>query len=126
MLLTRNQIKTLAIYVFVVVAFVLLLRSNSTKKLIINSSGKRELLQTSAISPTRRPNLLIFFVDDWGWGDLGINVGKIQETTETPNMDRFARNGIRFTDFHSASSICTPSRAALLTGRMGLRTDMNR
>jgi hypothetical protein len=55
---------------------------------------------------------------DWGWGDMGANW---PATTETPHMDALARAGLRFTDFH-AMSLCTPSRAALLTGRFGLRT----
>ena len=96
-------------------------------------------------SPTPRsaplletPNVLILLVDDWGWGDLHINMEGLPcssgarapgkppvRSSGTPHMDELARSGMRFTDFHAASSVCTPSRAALLTGRMGLRTGMN-
>lgn len=65
-----------------------------------------------------RPNVVVLFADDWGWGDLGAND---PATRETPHMDALAARGMRFTDAH-AMSVCTPSRASLLTGRLGLRT----
>ncbi|WP_146513989.1 sulfatase family protein [Rubripirellula amarantea] len=62
-----------------------------------------------------RPNILILYADDLGFGDLSCynDHGKIP----TPNLDRLASQGIRFTDGHSSSGICSPSRFALLTGR---------
>ena len=69
------------------------------------------------------PNILFIFADDWGWGDLGAN--NPQASGLTPNMDELAKAGVRFTDFHAAASVCTPSRAALLTGRHGLRTGVS-
>ena len=65
------------------------------------------------------PHFLLLFLDDHGWGDMG---AYNPSTKETPNMDRLARSGMRFTDFHAGTSVCTPSRAAILTGRLGLRT----
>ena len=65
------------------------------------------------------PNILLLFLDDHGWGDSSVNVRNV---TETPSMLRLASDGIRFGDFHVAASVCTPSRAGLLTGRYGLRT----
>ncbi|KAG5854283.1 arylsulfatase G-like [Anguilla anguilla] len=66
----------------------------------------------------RRPNFIIILADDIGWGDLGTNVaGK----SHTPHLDLMALEGMRFTDFHSPASTCSPSRAAILTGRHGLR-----
>lgn len=64
---------------------------------------------------TNLPNILILYADDMGYGDLGANnpASKIP----TPNLDRLAAEGLRFTDAHSSSGICTPSRYALLTGR---------
>ncbi len=61
------------------------------------------------------PNILLLYVDDMGYGDLGANnpASKIP----TPNLDRLAAAGVRFTDGHSSSGVCTPSRYALLTGR---------
>ena len=62
-----------------------------------------------------KPNIIILYADDMGYGDLGVNnpASKIP----TPHLDRLAVEGLRFTDGHSSSGICTPSRYALLTGR---------
>ncbi|MEQ8765717.1 MAG: arylsulfatase [Planctomycetota bacterium] len=75
------------------------------------------VLTTTAIASDlpRRPNIVILYADDLGYGDLGCygTGSKIP----TPNLDRLAGEGLRFTDAHSSSGICTPSRYALLTGR---------
>ena len=68
-----------------------------------------------------RPNLIVIFCDDLGYGDLG-SFG--HPTIRTPNLDRMAREGQKWTDFYSAASVCTPSRAALLTGRLPVRNGM--
>ncbi|XP_038633279.1 arylsulfatase G-like isoform X5 [Scyliorhinus canicula] len=65
-----------------------------------------------------KPNFIIILADDIGWGDLGANWPL---TKETPNLDKMAKEGMRFEDFHAAASTCSPSRASLLTGRLGLR-----
>ncbi|KFP87095.1 Arylsulfatase G, partial [Acanthisitta chloris] len=65
-----------------------------------------------------QPNFIVILADDVGWGDLGANWA---ETKETPHLDQLAAEGTRFVDFHSAASICSPSRASLLTGRLGVR-----
>lgn len=65
-----------------------------------------------------RPNIVIILADDMGWGDLGANWA---ETKDTTNLDKMASEGMRFIDFHAAASTCSPSRASLLTGRLGLR-----
>ncbi|MGI5820365.1 MAG: sulfatase family protein [Armatimonadota bacterium] len=66
-----------------------------------------------------RPNIVYIMADDMGFGDPGCyGATKIP----TPNMDRLAREGMRFTDAHSASAVCTPSRYAALTGRYCWRT----
>jgi arylsulfatase A len=66
-----------------------------------------------------KPNIVILYADDMGYGDLGANnpASKIP----TPNLDRLAAQGMRFTDAHSSSGVCTPSRYALLTGRFHWR-----
>ncbi|KLU04248.1 arylsulfatase A precursor [Rhodopirellula islandica] len=61
------------------------------------------------------PNVLILYADDLGYGDL--NVQNADSKIPTPHLDQLARQGMRFTDGHSSSGICTPSRYALLTGR---------
>ncbi|KFO84318.1 Arylsulfatase G, partial [Buceros rhinoceros silvestris] len=65
-----------------------------------------------------QPNFIVILADDVGWGDLGANWA---ETKETPHLDELAAEGMRFVDFHSAASTCSPSRASLLTGRLGAR-----
>lgn len=63
----------------------------------------------------KRPNILILYADDLGYGDLGCYSEKSK--IPTPHLERLASQGMRFTDAHSSSGICTPSRYALLTGR---------
>jgi len=60
------------------------------------------------------PNFIIFLADDLGYGDLGCYGNPI---IQTPHIDAFAKQGISFTDCHSAGTVCSPSRAGLLTGR---------
>ena len=64
--------------------------------------------------PTRPPNVVIIFCDDLGYGDVGCYGAK---GYSTPNIDRLAAEGVRFTDFYTAQAVCSASRAALLTGR---------
>ncbi len=66
-------------------------------------------------APARRPNIVLLYADDMGYGDLGVQ--NPESKIPTPNLDRLAREGMRFTDAHSSSGICTPSRYALLHGR---------
>jgi arylsulfatase A len=68
-----------------------------------------------------KPNVVIILCDDLGYGDLGCYGSPV---IRTPNLDRMAAEGMRFTDFYSASEVCTPSRAALLTGRYPIRSGM--
>lgn len=69
---------------------------------------------------TEKPNIVFILADDLGYGDL--TCYNQQSKIRTPHIDRLARQGIRFTDAHSASSVCTPSRYAALTGRYAWRT----
>lgn len=66
-----------------------------------------------------RPNVIIFLTDDLGYGDLASYGNSI---IKTPNLDKFASEGVRMTDMHSAATVCSPSRAALLTGRNAYRS----
>ena len=58
------------------------------------------------------PNYIVIFVDDMGYGDLGVYGNP---TISTPHLDKMAYEGQKWTQFYSAASVCTPSRAALLT-----------
>ena len=68
----------------------------------------------------RRPNILVFIMDDVGWGDLGSYGGGIAVGAPTPNMDRIAREGLRLTSTYSQPS-CTPTRGTIMTGRLPMR-----
>jgi|TARA_B110000259_G_scaffold31956_1_gene35083 arylsulfatase A-like enzyme len=70
----------------------------------------------------QKPNIVYIFADDLGYGDLSCYGAK---DINTPNIDQIAKKGIKFTEFYSASSVCSPSRAALLTGRYPQRMGIN-
>ncbi|MDB6029029.1 MAG: sulfatase, partial [Verrucomicrobiales bacterium] len=69
----------------------------------------------------QHPNIVIILADDLGYGDLGCYGSP---SILTPNLDRMAAEGLRFTEFYAGACLCTPSRAALLTGRLAIRTGM--
>ena len=71
------------------------------------------LLSVSAAAAERLPNIIIIIADDLGYADVGVYGAK---GFETPHLDRLARQGTRFTDFHVAQAVCSASRAALMTG----------
>jgi len=75
---------------------------------------ERYLESLEAVDPQRVPNFVVIFFDDLGWGDLSVQGNAL---IDTPRIDRAAAEGLRLTHFYSASPVCTPSRAALLTGR---------
>ena len=79
------------------------------------------LIGFDAAARTGQPNIVILFADDLGYSDLG-TFG--HPTIRTPNLDRMAFEGIKLTSFYSAASLCTPSRAALLTGRYPIRSGL--
>lgn len=66
----------------------------------------------------RKPNIIVILADDLGYGDIGADGGTI---IRTPNLDRMAAEGTRFSDFYASANVCTPSRAGLLTGRYAIR-----
>ena len=67
-----------------------------------------------------KPNIVLILADDLGWSDLGCYAADLHET---PHLDRLAQQGVRFTDAY-AMSVCTPSRAAVLTGKHAARLHM--
>lgn len=75
------------------------------------------------VDPAIAPSFVVVFFDDLGWGDLSSYGNRM---IRTPRIDRAAAEGLRMTHFYSASPVCTPSRAALLTGRLPPRTRTDR
>ncbi|WP_405562412.1 sulfatase [Polaribacter sp. Asnod6-C07] len=65
-----------------------------------------------------RPNIIFIFADDWGYGDLGVYGNN---EVVTPNIDKMAAEGTRFTQFHVTSGVCSPSRSSVLTGHFPAR-----
>src|SRR5436309_4448424 len=79
------------------------------------------VLACAATGATRPPNIVIILADDLGYGDLGCYG---HPTIRTPNLDRMAAEGQKYTHAYVAASVCTPSRAGLLTGRLPVRSGM--
>ncbi|MFP6739476.1 MAG: sulfatase [Planctomycetota bacterium] len=75
------------------------------------------ILASTALQ-ARKPNVIFIMVDDLGWMDLACQGNKV---VDTPNIDRFAAEGMRFTSAYSAAPVCTPTRAAVLTGKSPAR-----
>jgi arylsulfatase A-like enzyme len=69
----------------------------------------------------KRPNVVLILTDDMGWADLGCYGAR---DIRTPNIDRLAKEGVRLTDFYSNGPVCTPTRAALMTGRWQQRVGL--
>ena len=82
--------------------------------------NRRAFLQTLAAAPVaaqtsaRQPNILFILMDDLGWADLGCYGSKFYET---PNLDRLASEGLRFTNSYAACPVCSPTRASIMTGK---------
>src|SRR5688572_29998532 len=90
-------------------------RSLSVLTLLIAAVGCSAPASVQAPTTTpRRPNILFILVDDMRWDEMGV-VG--HPFIETPNMDRLAREGVRFANAFATTPLCSPSRASLLTGQ---------
>ncbi|MBD3266469.1 sulfatase-like hydrolase/transferase, partial [bacterium] len=96
--------------------------------------SRRNFLKTAGLAATagmlpgmlqaqngKKPNFVVIFCDDLGYGDLGVFGNP---SISTPNLDRMAYEGQKWTNFYAAASVCTPSRAGILTGRLPIRSGM--
>lgn len=100
-------------------------------RLVVSAIGITLCLVTACTQPSEDgansdnslPNIVVLFADDLGYGDLG-SYG--HPRIRTPNLDRMAEEGNRLTSFYVGASVCSPSRAALLTGRYPVRTGITR
>ena len=75
-------------------------------------------VQAAPSQPERKPNIVIFLIDDLGWRDLGCSGSTFYQT---PTIDRFAAGAMRFNESYASASICSPTRASLLTGKYPAR-----
>ncbi len=86
-------------------------------------TDKLDCTVTLAAAPKKRTNIILIMIDDLGWKDLACQGNK---RLDTPNIDRLASQGMRFTDAYAAAPVCSPTRAAIITGqspaRLGLTT----
>ena len=86
---------------------------------VIGIAASLTVLKPMAVrADARRPNVVFFLVDDLGWRDLGCYGSSFHET---PNIDRFAQEGVRFTEAYAACHVCSPTRASILTGKYPAR-----
>ena len=79
------------------------------------------LVASAFAAPARPTNVILFLVDDLGWADVGCFGSTFYET---PNIDRLAASGMKFTQAYAGASVCSPTRASILTGRHPVRVDI--
>ena len=89
------------------------LAAGSAAAAVIPSSGCQSEFASASSAAKKRPNIIFILADDLGYGDLGCyGQGKIR----TPNLDRMAAEGMRFTQHYAGNTVCAPSRCALMPG----------
>jgi arylsulfatase A-like enzyme len=79
------------------------------------------MMPITARADERRPNVVFFLVDDLGWRDLGCYGSSFYET---PNIDRFAEQGVSFTQAYATCHVCSPTRASIMTGKYPARLQL--
>lgn len=94
----------------------------SLKNLLFLALLFLNIIKVNSQTPTIKPNIIIFYVDDLGWQDTQLNDLDPQTPWETPNILKFANEGINFTNAYSPAPTCAPSRSAMLTGMHPTKT----
>lgn len=89
--------------------------------LMLSAASSTAALSSTDSSTAAQPNIVILYADDMGWGDTGVYG---HPYIKTPSLDRLANEGQRWTDFYVPAPVCSPSRAALLTGRHPVRSGL--
>jgi len=97
---------------------------NSLPLLLWLFAGAQSAFNPAIAAAASAPNIVVILSDDYGYGSLGA-YGADPALIRTPNLDRLAREGRRFTEAYTPSSVCTPTRYALVTGRYCWRTSLN-
>ena len=92
--------------------------------LVIGMSCKTQEIKSSTTTTNSLPNIIVIFADDLGYGDISIY--DKNNKINTVHLDKLAMDGMRFTDAHTPSSVCTPTRYGLLTGRYNWRSKLKR
>jgi len=82
-------------------------------------------LHAADAPPIGKPNIVYILCDDLGYGDVHC-LGGMRSKIATPNMDKLASQGMTFTEAHSSSAVCTPSRYSILTGRYNWRSTLQK
>jgi hypothetical protein len=102
------------------------LHGMTTPAMAIIAAAAWQVICTASLhaGSSERPNLIFILADDMGYGDVGCY--NPESKIPTPNLDRLARQGVRLTDAHSPSAVCTPTRYGILTGRYCWRTWLKR
>jgi arylsulfatase A-like enzyme/catechol 2,3-dioxygenase-like lactoylglutathione lyase family enzyme len=90
------------------------LKADQAHTLNLQGAAPENTTKTPSPAVGRKPNIIIFLADDLGYADIGVNGCK---DIPTPHIDSLAKNGVRFTDGYATHSVCSPSRAGLLSGR---------
>ena len=91
---------------------------------LLMTLGLATVVSTVAHAQEKKPNVVVIFVDDMGWGDPGAFGGGANRGAPTPNIDRMAAEGARFTQWYAQAS-CTAGRASFITGRIPIRSALS-